>query len=229
MKKKIGKYIFEILVIFIGITISFLFESWRNDREGRLETKKQLTLLRNDLGRTKAWIEQIDSNYNETISNISHLKNGKDLSEEDFSLLMFKIFDNPIDFPLRDISPYLSQVSRLNETSNISGSDKIITSVAFIQTLVREDYELNKSISDYVDNRIWPKLNKNNFQDKILDAEKSWTDTTIVWTEKRYSIELFDDLKTDLSFVELKIRKIIIVHDALKRRIEILKEDLSKV
>lgn len=229
MKQKIRKYLFEIVVIFIGITISFLFESWREDREGRLETKKQLTLLRNDLGRTKAWIEQIDSNYNETLSNITHLKKGNVVSEEDFALLMFKIFDNPIDFPLRDISPYLNQVSRLNETSNINGSDKIITSVAFIQTLVREDYELNKSISDYVDNRIWPKLNKNNFQDRILDAEKSWADTTIVWAEKRYSIELFDDLKTDLSFVELKIRKLIIVHDALKRRIEILKEDLSKV
>jgi len=228
MKNEIKKYLFEIVVIFIGITISFFFESWRKNREEHLNTRKQLTLLRNDLSRTTAWIEQIDSGYNDMISGFSILKNGEDMSEEEFSSLMFEVFDKPIDFPLRDLSPYLNQVSRLNDT-NISSSDKIITSVAFIQTLVREDYELNKSISDYVDTRLWSKLGSNNFVSKVLDAEKTWTDTTIVWTEKRYSIESFVNLDTDLSFVEMKIRKILIVHDALKRRIGILKEDLSKV
>jgi len=229
MKKELRKYLFEIIVIFIGITISFLFESWRKDREVQLETKNQLTLLRNDLNRTSFWIEQIDSSYSNTISNISRLRNGETFEEEEFSELIFNIFDNSIDFPLRDISPYLNQVSRLSEANDISGSDKIITNVAFIQTLVREDYELNKSISDYADSKIWPKLNKDNFISKVLDVEKSWSDSTIIWTEKRYSIDLYSDLVTDLSFVELKIRKILIVHDALKWRIEMLKEDLNKV
>lgn len=229
MKKGVKKYLFEIVVIFIGITISFLFESWRNNRAEQVETKKQLTVLRNDLSRTTDWIEQIDSSYSKTIFYISKLKNGEELEEEDFSVLMFNIFDNPVDFPLRDLSPYLNQVSRLSETSNISESDKIITGVAHIQTLVREDYELSKSISDYSDSRIWQNINHNNFLSKVLDAQKSWNDTTIVWTEKKYSLGMFPDLGTDLSFVELKIRKILIVHEALKRKIEILREDLSKV
>ncbi len=229
MKKGIKKYLFEIIVIFIGITISFLVESWRRDREVQLETKKQLTLLRNDLSRTSSWIEQIDSGYSETITDISRLRNGETLVEEDFAELIFNIFDNPIDFPLRDISPYLNQVSRLSEVSNIKGSEKIITNITYIQTLVREDYELNKSISDYADSRIWVKLSKDNFTSKVLEAERSWLDTTLIWTEKQYSIDLFDDLVTDLSFVELKLRKILIVHDALKTRIDILQEDLDKV
>ena len=229
MKKGIKKYLFEIIVIFIGITISFLVESWRRDREVQLETKKQLTLLRNDLSRTSSWIEQIDSGYSETITDISRLRNGETLVEEDFAELIFNIFDNPIDFPLRDISPYLNQVSRLSEVSNIKGSEKIITNITYIQTLVREDYELNKSISDYADSRIWVKLSKDNFTSKVLEAERSWLDTILIWTEKQYSIDLFDDLVTDLSFVELKLRKILIVHDALKTRIDILQEDLDKV
>lgn len=229
MKKGIKKYLFEIVVIFIGITISFLVESWRRDRETQQETKKQLTLLRNDLSRTRSWIEQIDSGYSKTITDISRLRNGETLVEEDFAELIFNIFDNPIDFPLRDISPYLNQVSRLSEVSNIKGSEKIITNITYIQTLVREDYELNKSISDYADSRIWVKLSKDNFTSKVLEAERSWLDTTLIWTEKQYSIDLFDDLVTDLSFVELKLRKILIVHDALKTRIDILQEDLDKV
>jgi hypothetical protein len=32
-KSKLGKYLFEISVIFIGITLSFLFEEWRTNRE----------------------------------------------------------------------------------------------------------------------------------------------------------------------------------------------------
>ncbi len=229
MKKEIQRYLFEIVVIFIGITISFVFESWRKDREEQRETKKQLTLLRNDLDRSKAWIEQIDSGYSETISYISRLKNGETLAEEDLAELMFSIFDNPLDFPIRDLSPYLSQVSKLSETSSISDSNEIITSVAYIETLVREDYELNKAISDYSDHQIWLKLSKNDFLNQIIKAEKAWTDTTIVWTEKQYSIKMFGDLEADLSFVELKLRKIIIVHEALKRQIETLKEALSRV
>lgn len=229
MKKEIQRYLFEIIVIFIGITISFVFESWRKDREEQHETKKQLTLLKNDLERSKAWIEKIDSGYSETISYISRLKNGETLAEEDFSELMFSVFDNPLDFPLRDLSPYLSQVSKLSETSSISDSNEIITTVAYIETLVREDYELNKAISDYSDHQIWLKLSKNDFLNQIIKAEKAWTDTTIVWTEKQYSIKTFADLVADLSFVELKLRKIIIVHEALKRQIETLKEALSRV
>ncbi len=229
IKKKAGKYLFEVIVIFIGITISFLFESWRKNQEGRLETVKQLTLLENDLSRAYTWIEEIDSNYYELTRSIALLKNGQDMDQETFSLLVFKIFDSPVDFPLRDISPYLNQVSRLNSADNIEGSDKILTNVAYIQTLVREDYELNKSISDHVDNALWPKLAKDDFHDKVLNVEKSWVDSTVVWTKQRYSIASFDDLNSDLSFVEFKLRKILIIHDALKRKISVLREDLGKV
>lgn len=229
MKKRLRKYLFETIVIFIGITISFLFESWRKDREVQFETKKQLILLRNDLNRTIHWINQIDSSYGKTISKISRLKNGETFAEVEVSELLFNIFDNPIDFPLRDLSPYLNQVSRLSESNNISGSNEIITNIAYIQTLVREDYELNKSISDYADNRIWTKLTKENFYNKLIDIEKSWSDTTISWTDKRYSIELYSDLAVDLSFVEFKLRKIMVVHEAIKMRIEDLKKDLNNI
>jgi len=70
MKEKLKSYVFEIIVIFLGITISFLFDGWRKEKDDNLIVRKQLMLLKNDLNRTSSWINQIDSQHIEQISNI---------------------------------------------------------------------------------------------------------------------------------------------------------------
>jgi hypothetical protein len=229
MKGELKKYIFEIIVIFIGITVSFLFENWRQNKQQQQTSIRQLTLLKNDLGRSKSWIEGIDSIYSNTVSEIVLFRNGSSLSEEDLATLLFDIFNNSLDFPLNNLSPYLTDIVRLSEVGKKGSTSKIITYVAYIQTLIRLDYELNRAIANYNDNQIWPKLYQSEFANKVIDAEKSWNDSTIVWDEKAYTIDGFSGLENDLSFVEFKLRKILIVHEALKSQIERLKKELSKV
>ena len=43
------KYVSEILVIFIGISISFLFDEWRDNRRDDETVEKHLTFLRANL------------------------------------------------------------------------------------------------------------------------------------------------------------------------------------
>src|SRR5688572_6784170 len=66
------RYLAEVIIIFLGITISFVFEQWR---EGKRQEKALVELsasllmdidalktkLKEDLGGSSAWIRQLDS------------------------------------------------------------------------------------------------------------------------------------------------------------------------
>lgn len=43
------KYLFEVLTIFIGISISFLFDEWRENRKDEEIARKNLIFLRSNL------------------------------------------------------------------------------------------------------------------------------------------------------------------------------------
>jgi hypothetical protein len=49
MKKPIKRYIFEVIVIFIGITMSFIFEEWRNSRQDDAKEQEYYELLLADI------------------------------------------------------------------------------------------------------------------------------------------------------------------------------------
>ena len=81
---------------------------------------------------------------------------------------------DPINFPVRELSPYLNQISELSGTNKISNSEEIITWSTYIKTLSRVDYEENQMITNYFSEKIWLKLDTNNFLDKIYIGEKEW-------------------------------------------------------
>lgn len=229
MKEKLKIYVFEIIVIFLGITISFLFDGWRKERDDNRIVRKQLILLKNDLNRTSKWINQIDSQYMEQISNISKFKSGSEINEDVLAHMFWALDFEPINFPVRELSPYLNQISELSGTNKISNSEEIITWSTYIKTLSRVDYEENQMITNYVSDKIWSKLDTNNFLDKVLDCEKEWIDTTIIFSPKLYTIDMFPKLETDLTYIELKLRRILNVHSALKTNIDYLTKELEKI
>lgn len=66
------RYAAEVVIIFLGITISFLFDQWRSERQKKqdlIELSQSLLMdieglkikLKDDLGGSEAWIRQLDS------------------------------------------------------------------------------------------------------------------------------------------------------------------------
>lgn len=71
-QRTVAKYFSEILIIFIGITISFWFENWREAQNEKAELRKMVVSLRTDLQEKKkeiegdfvgvqSWISKLDS------------------------------------------------------------------------------------------------------------------------------------------------------------------------
>ncbi len=230
MKIEWRKYLFEIIVIFIGITISFIFESWRQKQE---EISRQLSLLvviQNDLNRSYSWIEEIDSNYIETIQMIADFRKDKAFKEADFVNLIWRISEDPIDFPLRELSPFIKSVSNTQDYNVLHKTNKIVTLVSYIQNLTASDLYLSASITECVTEKVWPKLNTDSLFDKIIkgDPNERWgSDTTIVWSDRTYTIDTFEGLNKDMAFIELKMIRLVQVHAALKMQIGNLQEELT--
>ena len=229
MKIEFKKYAFEIVVIFIGITVSFLFDGWRKEKEENQMIKEQMVLLTNDFTRVNSWIDQIDSQYMEQISAISNFRNGTETSEEDLAGMFWSLDFDAMNFPVRELSPYLTKISKLSETTGISNSEEIITISTYVTTLTRVDYEESQIVANYVSEEVWSKLYNHNFLDRVLDCEKEFSDSIINWQPKQYTIDMFPDLYANLTFIELKLRRILNVHSALKARIEDLKIELEKI
>lgn len=229
MKGEFKKYVFEIVVIFIGITISFLFDGWRREKEENQRIKEQMVLLTNDFTRITNWIDQIDSQYVEQISIISNFKNGSETWEADLARMFWSLDFDAMNFPVLELSPYLTKISKLSETSGISNSEEIITISTYVTTLTRVDYEESQIVANYLSEEVWPKLDNYNFLDRVLDCEKEFSDSTITWLPKQYTIDMFPKLDANLTFIELKLRRILNVHSALKARIDDLKTELEKI
>lgn len=75
------KYISEILVIFIGISISFFFDEWRDNRKDDETIKKHLTVLRESLVQDTLQLAYIINHGNKLVSSINKLTYFKSDSE----------------------------------------------------------------------------------------------------------------------------------------------------
>jgi hypothetical protein len=115
-----GRYLAEIMIIFVGITISFVFEQWREEQKKkseRIELVKSLLAdvnalkvkLKEDLGGSLNWISQLDSLRNQRTS--------KKFSDRQLNWF-YKMASGQIIFLFDPYSPtYMSSVANgtLNE------------------------------------------------------------------------------------------------------------------
>ena len=77
-----AKYIFEVLAIFVGITLSFMVDEWREDKQNREETLTALGIIKEDLQQDSINIkynifitEFLSSNYQYQFANNQRLEN----------------------------------------------------------------------------------------------------------------------------------------------------------
>ncbi|GAB4016403.1 hypothetical protein [Spirosoma koreense] len=80
-KAILEKYISEILVIFIGISISFFFDEWRENRRDDETVKKHLTVLRKNLAEDTLKLTFMIKHGGELINSIDKLTYFKSGSE----------------------------------------------------------------------------------------------------------------------------------------------------
>lgn len=150
------KYFIEFLVIFIGITASFLVDEWREDRQNRAETLKALKLIKFDL--------RIDTNYyklrlNRLARNAERLKPGLSdqtdtLTTRDINAILkglrsnadyqvqnhgYNYLNNNIQFPTLKNDSILTDLGMYNALSSGDGNYRLFSIAHFEMSL--ENYK----------------------------------------------------------------------------------------
>lgn len=153
LKNRLGKYVFEISVIFLGITLSFLFEEWRTKREKGDITKNHLIEIKEEALSIKHIISIYDSLVKAETAIMDSLLFKKELSnEEAFELLKLSI-------PNRDFSIVykITELPTLKATGEIALLDRdIVTYMELIHVAADkiEGSKYNPSIYDRLMNEV---------------------------------------------------------------------------
>jgi hypothetical protein len=130
LRSKLGKYVFEISVIFIGITLSFLFEEWRTNREKAQIARSHLKEIKDEA----LYVKQIVSIYDsmvrsEILAMDSLIETNEPTNNEAFELLSLTTSNR--DFSVTYI---LQELPTLKATGEISLIDPdIVTMLGLIQ------------------------------------------------------------------------------------------------
>ena len=231
MKKVIGKYLFEIAVIFIGITASFLFEEWRQHRE---EDKRSLDVMKTmliELERNDVFIADGDTTYFELNNAIQVLIDSGKVEESDAVEIAYWLLEGIGNYRLKDVSSYILGLSTNDQLSLLNRNNEIQKYLSYLQSLLSEHELVTKSITDYSSNNVWPILTKAGLEDKTIALQRGLTfDSDSVEQESLVNQKFitFDkEYQQHIKWTQLKILRLIHIDQAIHRQIGNIKRELN--
>jgi hypothetical protein len=146
-KEKLGHYLFEVSVIFIGINLSFLFEEWRLNRREKAITQGHLYEIREETFSVQRVVNIYDSMLLAETSKMDSLFMFANPKNEDaFELIKYSLKNK--DF---SISYILSELSTLKSTGEAALMDRhTIALLELIQVAIDgiEKYKGNQTIHE---------------------------------------------------------------------------------
>lgn len=231
MKKVIGKYLFEIAVIFIGITASFLFEEWRQHRE---EDQRSLDIMKTmliELERNDVFIADGDTTYFELNNAIQILIDSGKVEESDAVEIAYMLLEGIGNYRWKDVSSYILGLSTNDQLSLLNRNNEIQKYLSYLQSLLSEHELVTKSITDYSSNNLWPILTKAGLEDQIIAFQKDLvfnSDSLEQESLDKPNYITFDkEFREHIRWNQLKILRLIHIDQAIHRQIGNIKRELK--
>lgn len=126
------KYISEILVIFIGISISFFFDEWRENRRDDETIKKHLTVLRTNLAEDTLKLTLMINHGGKLVNSINKLTYFKSDSEIKDSISFY--IDNAASYLVFKPNQMAYEEIRQTAHTNLIKSDSLKTLFLYYYT-----------------------------------------------------------------------------------------------
>ena len=216
------KYAFEIIAIFIGITISFVFENWKNNLEKKQSSKIYISNIQNDLTRTVNWIAAIDTTLEYTYTVLMKFENGEAVDLYQLGEAMDNMSESTIDIQIKSLLPNLH---RIQDFEGVKSNDLIYdiqTALTYINSLAENDADLCVFISNYFANQL--------YQSPLI-AEALWFYNT---TEsgsfsKKVTTNSSPEIIPKVQIMIIKLNHLLKCHNALSNQINILNNQLKEL
>ncbi len=191
------KYLSEILVIVVGISISFWFEEWRSNRKDRETEKKHLINFRNDL-------------IQDTLQLTARMEGWEILSQNTYKLASFKRdseISDSIDFYIDNAASYVDFKSNQTAYEEIkqTGQTNLVQNDS-LKRLILRHYTI---ILPYINE--WCNVNKTHTMTQVIPEMSNYFPVVIDAANTVSTEQKIKSLKTQ------KLRNLLLTNAAFKR------------
>jgi hypothetical protein len=216
--ESLQKYVYEVVVIFVGITLGFLFDEWR-DR--RIEEKERLELkqsMKAELIRIKSFFVDEQSGFSDQVAQINeYLTTG---ISDTSSLLLFVELTREVSY-LEGTFYHVNAIARGN-ASRITTNRLIAENLTFIGNMENDLARMKDDTRQIVLKSIWPTMMKYGVD---RDIHSLALEDKLILTGNYRELKRSHLLDGDLRLLSIKLNGLAGVSTALVDRIdEILTE-----
>lgn len=239
MKNIIGKYAFEVVVIFIGITASFLFEEWRQNQEKEAKAIEIMKSMVIELERNDKFMQDIDTSYLQLDSAIQLIILSDKSDEADSTLEMlftevtFGLMEEIPKYRLINISSFIRGFSSSDQLHLINSNKEIITHLSYLESLLTEHENYTNEISTYASLNLWPEIYDYGLanylvcesESELNDYQQSASNSV---TKDIKELQADRELIKYLKWSQLKLRRLIEINQFIHKHIQNSIEELNK-
>ncbi len=232
MKKTIGKYLFEIIVIFIGITSSFLFEEWRQDREKDKRASEIMKALLVELERNDSFIREIDTVYMDATISIQNLLDNEEVTQPEVTETSYMLLEGISQVRLKEIASFIHGFSSNDHIDIISMNKDVLRYLTYMESLLTEHELTTNTLTNSNYLVLWPLLNKYGLTNEIINQQKELIDLDQVDPATpninitKYLTDL--EVRKQLKFSQLKLLRLIQINQAIHSQIENITNELNQ-
>ncbi|SMD38597.1 hypothetical protein SAMN04488029_3824 [Reichenbachiella faecimaris] len=230
MKDIMSKYAFEVIVIFIGITSSFLFEEWRQNQEKDDKTIEIMQSMVIELERNHEFILEVDISYLEIDSAIQKFLYSGEIQREEVIDLSYDLMENISNYRLKSISSFIHGFSSADHLLILNRNKKILQYLSYMESLLAEHEIYTNDIGEYSTSNLWPIMCNYGLVDELIyDYEELEKLNYAPLVAKK-----FDDITSDqklinhLKWSQLKTRRLMEINQAIHRQIKYTIRELNK-
>ena len=232
IKKVIGNYLFEVIVIFIGITCSFLFEEWRQSREKEELSNAIMKSLIIELERSNEYISDIDSTYLDTYQNLQLLMDAKIVEKKDLGFMIHSIMEDIAKIRLTELTSYIHGLSSGDQLNIINKNKETVRYKSYLESLLKEHEVITNSVYEYGYTQLWQTDQSKNVIDYIVYEQLDVMDLNN-WQPEFDSlasdpITIDNELTNHFKWVQLKMLRLYHIDQAIHRQIEYLIKELDQ-
>ncbi|WP_422359079.1 hypothetical protein [Reichenbachiella sp.] len=239
MKNVIGKYAFEVVVIFIGITASFLFEEWRQNQEKEEKAIEIMESMVIELERNDNYARYADTIYFELDSAIQLIIQGNNGNETDGAEEMlladvtFGLMEEITKNRLINISSFIRGFSSSDQLHLINSNKEIITYLSYLETVLVEHENYTNDIRAYASLNLWPAIYDYGLANYLVCKSESEFNNYQQSASNLIAKDI-KELKSDhglikhLKWSQLKLRRLIEINQFIHKHIKNTIRELNK-
>lgn len=232
MKSIVGKYLFEVVVIFIGITASFIFDEWRQNREKDAKANEMMKSLLIELERNDSYISYIDSNYYEIDSSIQQFLGKEFVSQDEVIHLSYMLLEQTSMSRLNGISSFILGFTSQDQLNIINKNPKVLSYLSYLENLLTEHAFITNELTKGAASQLWPLFNKYGLTNDIVNTLKEEADFETTPADQNgeeiLTIRSDPKVKEQLKLYQLKILRLIQINEAIHFHIGNIKYELNR-